>query len=104
MATESRPIAVQSVFRITCDRCGKSASSDDDLFEFQEYVSIKSECGYGSIFHDMATIEADLCQECVLSLMGGFLRVTPHWIPIVPEIGDEIPKEIDPPEFMDEIE
>lgn len=56
---------------ITCDRCKKVMY---DEFELQESLSLSFIGGYSSVFGDGANVEADLCQQCLKELIGGFCR------------------------------
>ena len=63
-----------------CDRCKKeyAMSTMDDLqavFECQEFHHIRFTGGYDSVFGDEAIVECDLCQHCLKSLIGKFVRV-----------------------------
>ena len=63
----------QEVFdKFICDRC-KNAVIDD--FELQESYIIRFRGGYASVFGDEDVIECDLCQHCLLELIGDFYRV-----------------------------
>lgn len=57
---------------ITCDVCGKRFSLEDNEFEFQEIYSISFTGGYGSIFGDGTHIGCEICQRCLMSLIGDF--------------------------------
>jgi len=56
-----------------CDMCKKEYKASD-IEEFDEFLHIRTTGGYGSIFEDGVTIECDLCQHCVKSLLGYYLR------------------------------
>jgi len=59
-----------------CDRCGRVAKDTvEDIIEWQEFISIYIEGGYGSIFGDGNISTCDLCQHCVGELFGGYLRL-----------------------------
>lgn len=70
-----------------CDVCKNDYGGGDDkgqlqnLFEQQEFVSIRHQCGYGSVFEDGDTIEIDICQNCFKKLLGEFVRTTDQFIP-----------------------
>lgn len=59
---------------IICDRCKKEYSTDN-FVETQEFHHIKFIAGYGSVFGDMNSVEADICQHCLKELIGDFCRV-----------------------------
>ena len=73
---------------IRCDRCGfesRLALGLNAMFEIQEYLTVGFTAGYGATaFDDGDRYEADLCQRCVKSLLGQYLRCFPyghrtHW-------------------------
>ena len=60
---------------LICSKCGRADNIHEHPYDFQEYLSWENECGYGSIFGDGARLELDLCQACVLELLGPYLEV-----------------------------
>ena len=64
----------QEVIKLTCDGCGLQASADGD-YEFQEFISVKRTCGYGSIHGDGKQIDIDLCQQCFAEMCGDTLTI-----------------------------
>lgn len=64
----------QEVIKLTCDGCGLQASADGD-YEFQEFISVKRTCGYGSIHGDGKQIDIDLCQQCFADMCGDTLTI-----------------------------
>lgn len=68
---------VQKVtFRKTCDKCGFSIISDDeDFVNWQEFIHIRHDCGYGSIFGDTSNLTLDLCQDCFKELLGSYCHI-----------------------------
>jgi hypothetical protein len=61
------------VSAITCDRCRKTY---DDVLERQEFLCWADTGGYGNIvFGDMSRVEIDLCQYCVIEVLGQWVRV-----------------------------
>jgi hypothetical protein len=72
------PISVQALTDIQCDRCGLTATDHDR--EFYEFRSIDFVGGYDSLFGDGAQVAIDLCQHCLLSQLGKWLR-TPFVTP-----------------------
>lgn len=66
---------MQKVTTLVCDGCGLEANADGD-YEFQEFISINHDCGYGSIHGDGNQIDIDLCQKCFADMCGNVLRVT----------------------------
>lgn len=47
-----------------CDRIKHPAS-----LEYHEFISIRHDCGYTSIFGDGNRIELDMCQHCLSKLL-----------------------------------
>jgi hypothetical protein len=78
--TKTRPDSREPLYRsvVTCDSCGRSFN---DPIELQEFLFINRTAGYGSIFGDGTLIQCDLCQNCLKSKLGKFLRTTsaPHY-------------------------
>ncbi len=65
-----------SVVGKICDRCGLRASAAEDFWEFQEFVRIQIDVGYGTkVFDDGDLLRSDLCQTCAKTLLGPYLRV-----------------------------
>lgn len=62
------------VKQIRCDRCGLLAELGEA--EFQEFVSIELKAGYASIFGDGNDVQIDLCQQCLRTSLGPWLRVS----------------------------
>jgi len=62
---------------ITCDKCKIDASSDKEIFEYQEFLRVRFRGGYGSVFGDGDICEIDLCQRCLKEVLGAYIRVTP---------------------------
>lgn len=68
-----KPISTYALTAITCDKCGTSVDADDVL-EAQEWICVRINGGYSSIFGDGADLSCDLCQLCVRDLFGPFLK------------------------------
>lgn len=64
---------------IVCDCC-KTEVHSDDMFQFQERLSLNFSAGYGSVFNDGDVMECDLCQQCVQKLLGPYLRVVQNCV------------------------
>ncbi|HJV74794.1 MAG TPA: hypothetical protein VJ654_11275 [Noviherbaspirillum sp.] len=60
----------------TCHRCGRSIDAAADFIEHQEVLIISFRAGYGSLFGDGNLVESALCQNCVNTLLGPWLRIT----------------------------
>jgi len=54
-----------------CDKCKKEIIGEVEL---QETQNIDFVGGYASVFGDGKEIECNLCQHCLLELIGGFCR------------------------------
>ena len=64
---------VVDVIKLCCDRCGFVT---EDVMEIQEFMSYQDTCGYGNrTFGDMSRISIDLCQDCVKTVLGEWMRV-----------------------------
>lgn len=59
--------------QIRCDRCGSLFDHSD--VEFHEAVSIDLKAGYGSVFGDGNDVQIDLCQHCLKTTLGQWLRI-----------------------------
>ena len=66
---KSKRIMVKEVASYTCDVCG---ITDDNDMDMQEYHRVDFIGGYKSIFGDGAHIRCDICQRCLLKLIGDF--------------------------------
>jgi hypothetical protein len=66
---------IESTESIICDICGKEYNIEDWL-EIQEFHHINFVGGYGSVFGDGASIECDICQNCLKEMIGNFCRIT----------------------------
>lgn len=60
----------------TCDKCGFTAHCDRDIGEFQEFLHVCQFGGYASVFGDMNYLQVDLCQHCMIDLLGEFARIS----------------------------
>jgi len=58
---------------IVCDKCGIEVF-DDNPMEIQEFHHINFVGGYGSVFGDGAWVRCDLCQSCLMELIGDYCR------------------------------
>ena len=61
---------------ITCDRCGQTWQAG--TVDATESTSIDFTGGYGSIFGDGSQVKLDLCQRCLKTALGLWLRVSDH--------------------------
>ena len=60
---------------ITCDICKKKFYYDKDWEEIQEFLHIRERGGYGSVFGDTLSIDADICQHCFKEKFGEYLTI-----------------------------
>lgn len=65
---------------LKCDVCGKEylrgngVEVKDDL-EIQEFLRVDFVGGYGSVFGDGVHVQCDICQKCLMELLGHFCRL-----------------------------
>lgn len=64
---------VNQLGSIVCDVCGTEYDSEN-YFETQEFTHIGFTGGYGSVFGDGDKYACDICQYCLKSLLGEYLR------------------------------
>ena len=60
---------IQEIEGLICDRCKRKVT---DELELQEAYSIQFTGGFSSVFGDMNAVSCDLCQDCLMALIGGF--------------------------------
>ncbi|MCT7294607.1 hypothetical protein N5J06_17585 [Ralstonia sp. CHL-2022] len=72
---EYRTRTISEVVASTCNRCKRHLSRDEPG-EWQEQLSFDHSCGFDSVFGDGNTISLDLCQHCVLEVLGQWLQIT----------------------------
>jgi hypothetical protein len=66
--------SAQVLTEMLCDRCGLTAKHFDR--EFYEFRSVDFTGGYDSLFGDGANVAIDLCQYCLQSQLGRWLRTS----------------------------
>lgn len=66
-------VEIEKPITITCDVCGRSW--DWDSLERDEFLSIRQEGGYSSVFGDGVLIVLDICQGCLKEKLGEFIHV-----------------------------
>jgi len=66
--------SAQVLTEMLCDRCGLTSTHFDR--EFYEFRSIEFTGGYDSLFGDGANVAIDLCQYCLQSQLGRWLRTS----------------------------
>lgn len=67
---------ITMVHEIICDRCGLRARRAAVGSDFKRMTSIGFTADRGSIFEQGRRVEIDLCEQCLRSALGGWLRVT----------------------------
>jgi hypothetical protein len=60
---------------VHCDRCGKEMSEDKPWDGYNNRTQIRFRAGYCSLFGDGNKVEGDLCDQCLVDLLGPYLRV-----------------------------
>jgi len=68
----ARDVEVSS---ITCDVCGNTYSMKQQPFELIECQSLDFMAGYGSVFGDSMHCELDICQHCLKSKLGKWIKL-----------------------------
>lgn len=66
-------VETEKPITITCDVCNRSW--DWSSSEAQEFISIRQEGGFASVFGDGTLISLDLCQECLMEKLGDWIYV-----------------------------
>ena len=64
----------KEVVGFTCDRCKQTFTEEEHPFEVQEAHFIRFVGGYGSVFGDGSPVACELCQHCLLDLIGVFVH------------------------------
>lgn len=75
--TTEKKVMDTSIVRIECDFCHKSFSPDKDWEETQEFLHINFVGGFRSVFGDTYRVQCDICQGCLLKLLGNKARISP---------------------------
>lgn len=60
-------IKQEQMTNLICDFCGTDYGTD--IYETQEFVSINTQGGYGSVFGDGEEIKVDICQYCFFKIL-----------------------------------
>lgn len=71
---KNKKVSIQEIISITCDICKKTFKAND-WTESQEFVKIRQDCGFGSVFGDTNIVEIDICQHCLKEKLGEFIRI-----------------------------
>jgi len=72
---EFEMMSVPRLKSITCDVCKKEYDAQKDIDEIEEIIVINEVGGYGSVFGDGTSIKLDICQHCLKSILGKFLKL-----------------------------
>lgn len=75
LESKTESIESQQPVALVCDACGIRVEINDLDLEFQEFLRINFQGGYGSVFGEDAKVECHLCQKCVQVHLGNFLRI-----------------------------
>jgi hypothetical protein len=73
--TKEKVVTEKVVDHIICDSCGLKYTPEN-YEDWQEILCLRFTGGYGSVFGDGTTMEAQICQLCVRLLLGNILRET----------------------------
>lgn len=65
------PSVKQELKSITCDVCQTSYTN---VMQLQEFHYVDFIGGYESVFGDGVRMQADICQRCLKTLLGKYLR------------------------------
>lgn len=65
----------QKLSAVECDVCKRVFDPSLDSMEIQEITEIHFIGGYSSIFGDGSEVSCDICQGCLKSLLGPYLRL-----------------------------
>lgn len=68
---------VECVEAIECDRYKRVVRTEDENWtdEYQEFINVRHQCGWGSRLGDGLQIQADLCQDCWIGMLKPFARI-----------------------------
>lgn len=75
----------------TCHCCKKTFMNEDDPCEMHEALIYSDRCGYGSPY-DGDDIEISLCHDCMLKLLGKYIRRVPEYHRQLPKGHPDIAK------------
>ncbi|SIT40626.1 hypothetical protein BN2475_270014 [Paraburkholderia ribeironis] len=73
---EYREKAVLETAACICDGCGRLMRPEASDGEWQERMSLTWRGGVGSVFGHSVEMDLDLCQHCVKTILGEWIRVT----------------------------
>ncbi|HBD94870.1 MAG TPA: hypothetical protein DC057_11930 [Spirochaetia bacterium] len=78
---KTKTVKVEKTTHVVCDKCGKQYGLDyrnhdsgNEIWEAQEFHHINFVGGFASVFGDGTKVECDLCQHCLLEMIGNFCR------------------------------
>ena len=75
MTYRTEYVQVRKIVAVTCDVCGREASVDDENpCEFDEFYYFNLLGGYGSVFGDGVETKCDVCQHCLIKMIGPYCR------------------------------
>lgn len=75
--TRKEVCEVERIEAIECDRCKRVVRTEDENWtdEYQEFINVRHQCGWGSRLGDGLQIQADLCQDCWIGMLKPFARI-----------------------------
>lgn len=75
--TRNEICEVERIEAIECDRCKRLVRTEDEGWtdEYQVFLTIRHQCGWGSRLGDGLLVEADLCQDCWIEMLKPFARI-----------------------------
>ncbi|MCC6142381.1 MAG: hypothetical protein IT368_01115 [Candidatus Hydrogenedentes bacterium] len=75
--TRNEICEVERIEAIECDRCKRLVRTADEGWtdEYQVFLTIRHQCGWGSRLGDGLLVEADLCQDCWIEMLKPFARI-----------------------------
>jgi len=83
MKTEVKEVTQVEYITWICNRCGVKFEDNnhDDRAEIAEFLEINTTGGYGSVFGDQNHIKCDICQHCLLEMIGPFCEISDNMKP-----------------------
>lgn len=75
--TRKEVCKAERIEAIECDRCKRVVRTEDENWtdEYQEFINVRHQCGWGSRLGDGLQIQADLCQDCWIGMLKPFARI-----------------------------
>jgi len=70
--TEKRVREEEVELAYVCDICEKKY---DNIMQMQEFLVWRSYGGYESVFGDDSKLSLDICQHCLKSVLGKYIKI-----------------------------